>query len=214
MTRVRERTFLIAVAITPVVMAVVMVQAAEPFPRDWLHTDNPHFWANMLRAVTFFLGGLIIGLITYTMVMSISRETTVSGGHPRRKLYRHVTLIAAGHGMLMVSVLFYIRERVNFGLSPATPCVILGLVATIAALQQMISYQNSRLRTFHAAKQIIGVIQPSEEDERDLVITPVGSTEPVALREWIGGFEGGVLARMTIEKVEEVGQPRKRRGSR
>lgn len=204
-----ERVLVIIAAMAPIVVAVVLIQLSEPFPDDLLTWGNPHFWANLLRTATFFLGGVVIGLIAYTMVRSFRAEATVTGGHPRRMLYRHVSFIAGGHGLLMMSTLFYIRERVNYALSPATPCVIIGLAMTLYALRQMIGYQNSRLRTFHSAKQILGVIVPSDESGQDLCIRAVGSTEPMPLREWISEFEGGVLARMTIEKVEELGEPKK-----
>jgi hypothetical protein len=203
----RERV-LGVLACVPMLAAILLLRSVEPFPQDWLYRSNPHFWANLLRAITLFVGGGIIGLATYTMLKSIRAEDTVTGGHPRKQLYRHVTLIAAGHGLLMVSTLFYIRERINFPLSPATPVVLIGLGLTVWALRQMLGYQNSRLRTFHAAKQVIAVIEPSASPHQHLCIRAVGSMEAMSIEEWVGGFEGGALVRMTIERVEEIGEPK------
>lgn len=193
------------VSLFPAFCAFGLLLSVEPLPSGWLATTNPHFAANLLRAFALFLCGLVIGLITVVLLKSMRAEGTVSGGHPRKKLYRHVTLISVAHGVLISTLLFYIRERINFPLSPATPIVFLGLVLTIVALGLMLSYQNSRLQTFHAAKQILGIISPaSPASKADFVITAVGSTEPTSLREWVEGFSGGTLARMTIEKVEEI----------
>jgi hypothetical protein len=202
------------VAFLPMTAAVVLVQATEPFPKHWLDPSNDHFAANLLRAISFFCGGVLIGVVCYTMWRAILSENSVTGGHPRRKLYQHIIALACGTGLMIVSVLFYIRERINFGLSPATPVVLASFVLTFYGLGRMIAYQNSRLRSFHAAKQIIGVIEPSDEEGHDLCVKALGSTEPVALRDWVSEFEGGVIARMTIEKVEEVGSLRERRWKR
>lgn len=208
------------VAILPILAGALLVQFTEPFPGDWLSYTNPHFWANMLRAITFFLGGAILGLIAYTMVKSIWAEGTVTGGHPRKKLYNHVTLVASGHGLLIVTLLFYVRERINLPLSPATPLALVGLVLTIIALRLMISYQNSRLRSNNAAKQILGTITRMPGHGRDICVTAVGSMEAMRLDDWVNEFDDGVLVKLTVEKIEEVGVasssgrfPRRRGGS-
>lgn len=205
MSRTRRLT-LYAIACLPVLAGMVLVEFAEPFPADWLNPDNPHYWANVLRALAFLLGGVVLGMIAYVMAKSIAAETKVSGGHPRVKLYNHVTLVALGHGVLMVTLLFYIRERVNQPLSPATPVAISGLALTIFALSQMLSYQNSRLRKFHSAKQVLGAIsRDTSDDDAQLSMTVYGSTEQMHLDRWLDSFDTGELVRLTVEKVEEQG---------
>lgn len=206
-----KRRLLELVAFVPITVAFLLVQFAEPFPRRWLSPHNPHIWANLLRALSFLLAGMVLGMIAYTLIRSIEAERTVSGGHPRKKLYRHVTLISCAHGLLVASLLFYIREKIDTALSPATPVVLVGLVGTFVALKLMLSYQNSRLQRFHSAKQVLGVIEPADEETHDLCIRVVGATEPIRLRDWVGEFEGGVLSRLTIEKVEEHPEPEERR---
>lgn len=198
------RNLLRTAAFTPIIVAFTLVQITEPFPRGWLSSVNPHFWPNVIRALTFGFAGVVLGMITYTLLRSIGAERTVSGGHPRKRLYQHVTVISVAHGFLIATLLFYIRERVNNDLSPATPVALVGLIGTFAALALMLSYQNSRLRTFHAAKQVIGIIERAPENGNDLLLKVMGSTEAMPLREWLHEFEGGVLCRMSIEKVEEM----------
>jgi hypothetical protein len=204
----RRGSTLLFIALIPTVLASLTVLVVEPLPHHWLSPSNPHFAANLLRAFVFFLGGSVIGLVSYVMVKATVAEATVTGGHPRRKLYRHVSAISFGHGILMVALLFFVRERINNPLSPATPVVLVGFAATLYALREMLGYQNSRLREFHAAKQVFAFIEPAEEDgQHHLCLRAVGSTESMSIERWVEEFQGGKLCRMTIEKVEELGQP-------
>lgn len=194
---------LIALSFIPATVGLLGVMLSEPFPHGWLSASNPHYWPNLLRAATFMIGGVILALVSYTMLHSVTAETGVTGGHPRRRLYQHITLISLGHGLLVLTLMFYVRDRINQPLSPATPFAVAGLIVTVVALQRMLAYQNSRLRRFHSAKQIIGIIEAAEGDA-DLQITAVGSVEVVGLRDWIKEFEGGAMVRFTAEKVEET----------
>lgn len=191
------------VAVAPIFIGALLVQASEPFPHDMLHPSNPQFWANVLRVCTFFSGGVILGLIAYVMALAIRAETTVSGGHPRVLLYQHVSYIAFGHGVLIVGLLFFIRERINQPLSPATPVVVLGLVLTTWALVRMLAYQNSRLRRHHSAKQVLGRVIAVAD--RDLCLRVSGSEEEMALVAWLDEYTDGDLVRLTVEKIEEAG---------
>lgn len=205
MTRTRSVVYVL-VGMLPMVAAFVLLLVVEPFPSDWLDPANEHYWANLLRAFALLVGGVVLGLIAYTMVRSVYAEDTVTGGHPRKLLYRHVTVIASAHGFLVLTLLFYVRERVNHQLSAATPVAFIGLFGTIYALALMIGYQNSRLRKFHVAKQILGTVAPEEHDGTPaLCIHPVGAMQPMSLAEWLHEFETGELVRLTVEKVEEVG---------
>lgn len=199
-------TMRVLLSTLPVIAAVLIVQAAEPLPANWLDPTNPHYWANLLRAFAFLNGGLVVGMVVYTMARSVDAEQTVTGGHPRRLLYRHVTIIAAAHGLLILTLLFYVRDRINAPLSPGTPLSLLGMFATQYALALMMSYQNSRLRRFHSAKMVLGTVEPEKIDgRRTLCITPVGSTEHMSVDRWLDQFDTGELVRLTVEKVEEVG---------
>lgn len=206
MTRTRGGLYVLISAL-PIIAAFLVIQAVEPFPRHWLDPTNRHYWANLMRAFALLNGGLILGMIVYTMVRAVTAESTVTGGHPRKLLYRHVTVIASSHGFLILTLMFYIRGRVDQPLSFATPVAFLGLWGTIYALAMMIAYQNSRLRRFHAAKQVLGTIAPEDDHEGrpTLCIHPVGSTEHMSLEEWLSSFETGELVRLTVEKVEEIG---------
>lgn len=185
----------------PTLIAVGAVESTEPFPHGWLDHANLHFGANVLRAVAFVIGGFVLGMIGYVVLRGRNAERSVSGGHPRRRLYQHVTVIAFSQGLLVTTVLFYIRDRINDPLSPGTPLALVGLFGVIGGLALMLSYQNSRLRNFHAAKQVLGVIERRDDDE--LCIRVVGSTEQLPLRDLLAEYEGGALARLSIEKVEE-----------
>lgn len=189
-------------AALPTLIAVGAVESTEPFPHGWLDHSNPQFWPNVLRALAFVLGGFVLGMIGYVVLRGRNAERSVSGGHPRRRLYQHVTVISFSQGVLVTTVLFYIRDRINDPLSPGTPLAIVGLLGVTVGLALMLSYQNSRLRSFHAAKQVLGVIERRADDE--LCIRVTGSNEQTPLRDLLAEYEGGALARLSIEKVEEA----------
>lgn len=204
-------TFLLLVSFVPSVAAWLVIQLSEPFPHGWLDPSNPQIWPNRLRAFAFLLGGAILALVAYVMLRSVRAEDTVSGGHPRRKLYQHISLISLGHGLLMMTLLFYIRDRINDSLSPGTPFALSGMLFTIVALQRLLSYQNSRLHRYHSAKQVIGTIRNRDpSDDGFLVVQPHGSLEPIGLHEWLDGYNRGEIVRMTVEKVEEYPEVERR----
>jgi hypothetical protein len=198
-----RRYLLYALALMPTAFAFALLQLSEPLPRHWLDPAAPYYWENVVRAFVLLLGGLTLGMISFTMLMSIRAEATVTGGHPRKKLYNHVTFIALGHGILMVTLLFYVRGRVDLPLSPATPFALVGLVCTIVALALMLSYQNSRLKRFHSAKQVLGTLELG--GDRRLCVRVKGSLEPMSLERWLASYDTGELVRLTVEKVEELG---------
>jgi hypothetical protein len=194
----------VVISALPIFAAFIFVQLAEPFPHGWLQTSNPHYWPNLLRSFTFLLGGGIIGMVVYTMVQAIGAESSVTGGHPRVVLYRYVSVIAGSHGMLMLTLMFYVRERINAPLSPATPFALAGMLATVYALLLMLKYQNSRLRRFHTAKQVYGMLEHRPGDRSTLCMHVYGSPEPMSFDDFVAGYDTGELVRLTVEKVEEL----------
>jgi hypothetical protein len=111
----------------------------------------------------------------------------------------------------MVSTLFYIRERDQLPAVARDAGRARRIRGDDLAMRQMLGYQNSRLRTFHAAKQVLAVIEPSGGPDHHLCLRAVGSTEAMSIEAWVAEFQDSPLCRLTIERVEEVGEPRRRR---
>jgi hypothetical protein len=160
-------------------------------------------FSNLVSSVTLFAAGTAIYMAIYTMVCSWKAESGVTAGHPRRRLYRHITVIAAFHVWLMVGFAITISLNWNTPLRWYTPFGLVGYLGTIYGLWLMISYQNTRLSYFHSAKMVVGTVEPSEEPEQDVAIHVVASPEPMAMRDFVADFVGAPLCRVYIEKVEE-----------
>lgn len=202
----RGRVVLVVVTLVPLATGVGLLAVFRPPPSDWLTPGNPDYWPNVLRAFTFLLGGMGLGMIGYTMGCAMVTERTVRDGHPRRKLYYHITVIACAHGLLLDSLLFYVRARIDSPLSPATPVAFLAVVLTVVGLALMIAYQNSRLRSYHGAAQVLATIQAEQGEDvpyPHLMLRVYGSEEPISIEAWLDSFCEGELVRLTVEKVEE-----------
>lgn len=197
MGKSRSLIYVVA-AFAPMVFAVVLVAVAEPFPSGWLDPSNPHYWPNLLRAFTFLCGGIALGMIGYTMTMAVRVESKVMAGHPRKLLYRHVTFISVAHAALLLTMLFYIRDRIDRQLSPATPLALVALMGTIYALALMIQYQGSRLQinSAPARKLLVEVKELAGDEMRVAAVESEGG---------LVDFHVGELVRLTVEHVATVG---------